>query len=56
MRHAPARKARNPKTGETLQVPATPYPTFRAGKTLKEIAAAFQDEKNNVKMQFAGNR
>ncbi|EEG78381.1 HU family DNA-binding protein [Dethiobacter alkaliphilus] len=30
LRHAPERAARNPKTGETVQVPATHYPTFRA--------------------------
>lgn len=32
-----ARTARNPKTGESVQVPAKKAPKFRAGKELKEI-------------------
>lgn len=31
-----ARQARNPKTGATIDVPATVFPHFSAGKTLKE--------------------
>ena len=31
-----AREARNPKTGETVHVPAKRAPKFRAGKVLKE--------------------
>jgi DNA-binding protein HU-beta len=31
-----ARQARNPKTGETISVPATKVPKFRAAKALKE--------------------
>ncbi len=31
-----ARTARNPKTGETIQVPATRAPKFRAAKALKD--------------------
>lgn len=31
-----ARTARNPRTGETVQVKATTVPRFRAGKGLKE--------------------
>lgn len=31
-----ARQGRNPKTGETIQIPATVKPKFRAGKGLKE--------------------
>jgi len=31
-----ARAARNPRTGETVQVPATRVPKFRAAKALKE--------------------
>ncbi len=34
-----ARKARtgiNPKTGEKINIPAKKYPTFKAGKTLKD--------------------
>jgi DNA-binding protein HU-beta len=31
-----ARTARNPKTGEAVNVPATTVPKFRAGKALKE--------------------
>lgn len=31
-----AREARNPKTGETVQVPATKVPKFSAAKALKD--------------------
>ncbi len=31
-----ARQARNPRTGEVINVPATKVPKFRPGKTLKE--------------------
>jgi DNA-binding protein HU-beta len=31
-----ARTARNPRTGETIQVPAMKVPKFRAAKALKE--------------------
>ncbi|MSU55619.1 MAG: HU family DNA-binding protein [Candidatus Taylorbacteria bacterium] len=31
-----ARQARNPRTGETLQVPAMNVPKFRAAKALKD--------------------
>ena len=31
-----ARKARNPRTGESIQVPAMKVPKFRAAKGLKE--------------------
>ena len=30
-----ARKGRNPKTGEMVEIPAKTIPKFRAGKTLK---------------------
>jgi len=36
LRHRPPRTGRNPRTGETLQIPAKAVPTFAAGK-------AFQD-------------
>lgn len=32
----PARQGRNPKTGETVQIPAKVVPKFRPGKALKE--------------------
>ncbi|MBK2270197.1 HU family DNA-binding protein [Francisella philomiragia] len=31
-----ARDGRNPKTGETIKIPATIVPSFKVGKTLKE--------------------
>lgn len=31
-----ARTARNPRTGETVQVPATKVPKFKASKALKD--------------------
>ena len=34
-----ARTARNPKTGATVQVPATRVPKFRAAKALKDAVA-----------------
>lgn len=36
VKHRDARKARNPKTGETVNVPATKVPKFKAAKALKE--------------------
>ena len=32
----PARKGRKPSTGETIEIPASRSPTFKAGKSLKE--------------------
>ena len=34
-----ARKGRNPATGEEIQIPAKNYPSFRAGKGLKDRVA-----------------
>jgi DNA-binding protein HU-beta len=31
-----AREGRNPRTGDTLQIPAATVPTFSAGKTFRE--------------------
>ena len=31
-----ARQGRNPRTGETLTIPASKHPTFTAGKALKD--------------------
>jgi len=36
VRQRKARQARNPRTGETVQVSASRVPKFRAGKALKE--------------------
>ena len=36
-RERAARKARNPQTGEEIDVPATTVPAFRAGKALKDM-------------------
>lgn len=36
VKHRDARKARNPKTGETVNVAATKVPKFKAAKALKE--------------------
>lgn len=35
-----AREGRNPKTGETMTIPATTVPAFSAGKAFKESVAA----------------
>jgi integration host factor subunit beta len=40
LRKREARKARNPKTGEIVDVPAKSVPFFKAGKELKEIVDA----------------
>jgi len=34
-----ARVARNPKTGEAVQIPASKAPVFKAGKALKDAVA-----------------
>ena len=39
-RNRPARMARNPRTGETVEVPAATVPAFKAGKPLKNAVNA----------------
>ena len=34
--HRAARKGKNPKTGEVLEIKASKVPTFKSGKSLKE--------------------
>jgi len=36
LNHRPSRKGRNPKTGETVMVPAKYVPHFKPGKELRE--------------------
>jgi nucleoid DNA-binding protein len=36
VRHRPPRTGRNPRTGETLAIPAKAVPTFTAGKAFQE--------------------
>lgn len=36
VRDRPARKARNPRTGEEIQIEASKAPVFKAGKGLKD--------------------
>lgn len=36
VKHRAARKGRNPRTGETIQIKAANVPAFKAGKALKE--------------------
>lgn len=38
-KHRPARSGRNPATGETITLAAKTYPTFKAGKGLKDRVA-----------------
>ena len=38
-RERKAREGRNPKTGDTMQIPETPVPAFSAGKSFKELVA-----------------
>lgn len=35
-RNRPARTARNPRTGDSVSIPASTVPVFKAGKTLKD--------------------
>jgi integration host factor subunit beta len=37
LRRRPSRVGRNPKTGDTVQIPATQVPWFRAGKALRAL-------------------
>ncbi|MGB8698696.1 MAG: HU family DNA-binding protein [Thermosynechococcaceae cyanobacterium] len=39
-RERQAREGRNPKTGETMTIPATSVPAFSAGKSFKEKVAS----------------
>lgn len=39
VRHREARVARNPKTKEPIEVPATKVPVFKAGKALRDRVA-----------------
>ena len=36
----PAREGRNPKTGESMKIPASKAPKFKAGKALMDIVNA----------------
>lgn len=36
VRHRPARNGRNPRTGQTVDVPAKSVPFFKSGKELRE--------------------
>ena len=37
VKNRPARKARNPRTGEEIDISASKAPVFKAGKALKDI-------------------
>jgi len=37
VKNRPARKARNPRTGEEISISASKAPVFKAGKALKDI-------------------
>lgn len=39
VRNRAAKQGRNPRTGETMTVPASKVPTFKAGKALKDAVA-----------------
>lgn len=40
VKNRPARKARNPRTGEEIDIDASKAPVFKAGKALKDIVDA----------------
>lgn len=39
VRNSAAKQGRNPRTGETMTVPASKVPAFKAGKALKDAVA-----------------
>ena len=39
-----ARKGRNPQTGETIEIPASKNPVFKAGKALKEAVNQYRND------------
>ena len=39
VRDRAAREGKNPATGETIQIEATKFPSFKAGKALKDAVA-----------------
>ena len=39
VKERPARKARNPRTGEEIEIAASKAPAFKAGKALKDIVS-----------------
>lgn len=40
VRQRKAREGRNPRSGETVQIPETKVPAFAAGKVFKDLVAA----------------
>ena len=40
VKERPARTGRNPRTNETIQIPASKNPAFKAGKALKDAVNA----------------
>ena len=46
LNYRPARVGRNPKSGETVQVPAKYTPHFKAGKEMRERIDAAADQDN----------
>lgn len=45
-RERQAREGRNPKTGDTMQIPATKVPAFSAGKQFKEKVSSSKKGKS----------
>lgn len=39
VRERAAKQGRNPRTGETMEIPASKLPAFKAGKALKDAVA-----------------
>ncbi len=53
LRDKKARPGRNPKTGETIPIPARRVVTFRAGNTLKARVKAYAGPGNNDELPYA---
>jgi DNA-binding protein HU-beta len=49
VRQRAARNGVNPRTKETIKIPATKVPVFRAGKALKDVVAGDKTDKKSKK-------
>ncbi len=58
VRQFKSRMGRNPKTGDTLEIPSFNYPAFRPGKHLKDRVAGREskDDRETQTKENAGNK
>ena len=48
VKNKPERQSRNPKTGETITVPARKVPAFKPGSSLKGVVAGDRGQKGDL--------